>query len=83
MTTRDEILGMAREAGFAAWPWLVAETADKLEAFFRLAQVAAYERAAVEAWLCYMNTCKTGNVRPAEHGKWLCADAIRALKEEK
>lgn len=96
MTTRDEILGMAREAGFVVSDLGVGfpmgerlTIADLCENLVRLAQAAAYERAA--------KVCETrssaekirsegvlsdGEIDAIVGANELCADAIRSLKEQ-
>lgn len=82
MTTRDEILGMAREAGFVVSDLGVGfpmgerlTIADLCENLVRLAQAAAYERA---AQVCDLMAAEPECPERAEY----CADAIRALKDQ-
>ena len=52
-----------------------------LKAFSNVLRNEAIEQAAVASWMHYIDTCKRLKINASEHGEWLCADAIRNLKE--
>lgn len=98
MTTRDEILAMAREAGFQNvqdHP-VISECVERL---VRLAQAGAYERAAVvcaaiaaDRWDRYKgrgeyqgqnNPYRADSITQGENiGAEACEEAVRCLKEQ-
>lgn len=39
------------------------------------------ERAAVEAWVFFMDVCVKNGLNPADHEKWLASNAIRKLQD--
>lgn len=86
MTTREEILAMAREAGFQLWvredgtdvaihPCVLGQNVTvEVGRLVRLAQAAAYERAAA--------ICDGVNNHDNPMTARDCADAIRDLKDQ-